>query len=187
MKKSLLILALAFVVLSAGTAMADAYYTQVFSGVTFSGNLAGSCDGAGHCSADLTLGGPAGYTTNDVAAKITSGSLSNIVLSTPSGWTAGTGNVQQCTTGTGGWVCAQDGQTALNGLEFKWTFDSTSGTIDPFSIQFKIYNSAGQFLGNFSCPSTDNPCGTTQTPEPASLALLSAGLIGLGGLIRRRK
>lgn len=42
----------------------------------------------------------------------------------------------------------------------------------------------GSGTSNFTFSTSSAP---TTTPEPASLVLLSAGLIGLGGLVRRRK
>lgn len=56
------------------------------------------------------------------------------------------------------------------------------------SCSVKVDSVIGASSGTFlSAPVIDNCGGTTRTPEPASLALLGAGLLSLGGLFKRRK
>ena len=50
-------------------------------------------------------------------------------------------------------------------------------------VDATLGSSNGTYL---TAPVVDN-CSTTQTPEPASLALLGVGLLSLGGLFKRRK
>jgi hypothetical protein len=73
--------------------------------------------------------------------------------------------------------------TSITGL----TLSSFVANSDGYYFAADIMNAAG--ATGMSAIKTDGVCtgDCTQTPEPGSLALLSAGLIGLGGLVRRRK
>jgi PEP-CTERM motif len=41
-------------------------------------------------------------------------------------------------------------------------------------------------FSNSECDNDDTDCGTSVVPEPGALSLLATGLIGLGGLVRRK-
>lgn len=104
-------------------------------------------------------------------------------------WSGGLGlNSSNCA-GSGNWYCATDSTAyiTLNGRSFTWTFVLGTGNFTALdSAQFNVCATSAGCDGNLFSQS-GTPTSQIQTPEPASLALLSAGLIGLGGLFRRRK
>lgn len=180
MRKILVVFALA-VLMMAGTAMADTISTYTFTQGSFTANLSVNTTIG---TATLTFGGLNGYYTDQVAIHISNdGSVTS--GSGGSGWTFQTGQNSVNCDGTGNWFCAINSTPQLfDNLSLTWNF--TGSTIDPASVQFAVCTAGTDcapgdrnFVTNFS--------QSASVPEPGSLSMLGAGLVGIGGLARRRK
>jgi hypothetical protein len=184
MKKSLLVLAIAAIVLMAGTAMATTI-NGTYGGQNFSATISISGN-----SASVSLTGPANWKTDMVGIQLGGGITGATLTGGPTGWTGGQGNIGAgsnggaCDLSHGQWLCASGSNANISGLSASWNF--TGATSLPYSAWFQIFDDTGKFIGNFSCNTTGD-CDPVSTPEPASLALLGSGLLALGGLVRRRK
>lgn len=94
---------------------------------------------------------------------------------------------------SGGAVCwdAPSTLVQMNGTLFTFTANLVGGTTSgPLHVQATAYdNSSG--IGKhghkvFAISNDLNGSSITQTPEPGSMLLLGTGLLGIGGMIRRK-
>lgn len=111
----------------------------------------------------VTFYAPYNYTTGAIAAFW---SVDDFVFDLGSGSIGSTSATSITLVGIGTLT-----KSGLNGTTYNWsmTLQDPNETLGPPRFSFSA------------------SAAPTPTPEPASLVLLSAGLIGLGGLVRRRK
>jgi hypothetical protein len=88
---------------------------------------------------------------------------------------------QGCSGGSQGSAIAANGDSDTFWLILTFGGDVSSIVLDPFPIKIQTSSGSYEFAG---C--TQN-CTTTKVPEPGTLSLLGAGMVGLGLLRRRRR
>jgi len=214
MKKSLLVLALATLVLLLPVgAFADTIYSLNVGGTGLGGSapwgtVTVSLTNANTATVTFTAAGSNVFFDSNAFNFNTLGTLSGYSLNTCDGSPGPTtnapcisgvltpsGNVSSFGSFTYGFNMFDgptDGtQTATFTLTLGgagWSSDSLvlfKNTPDGFDVAAHVCPGGAGACNNLTGWAGDG--SSTSTPEPGSIALLSAGLIGLGGLVRRRK
>jgi PEP-CTERM motif len=182
MKKVLLVLVLICF------AMAPAFADNITGNFGFTGSF--TLDTTSVSTAKTVTAWGTTLVSNSGVLGLTAGHTVTFSVTTP--WTLGSPSnlfwsVDGYTFNLTGATVSQTGTYALGKLNISGVGILTGNGYAPTNYTWNISsqdpNVGGDHLFSFSTSSAP----IAPAPEPASLVLLSAGLIGLGGLVRRRK